>query len=118
MAEVSPRWWGIIVSLNHEEGCFAATGVPGAEALFNAIPPPWGQIVLIAVRIHKAWIGANIGTDGVDLHFNWGGFLHYVGRRGEPQPCTAAGTGLTVGKRTVSSVSGTSDAPRAWSRGQ
>jgi hypothetical protein len=90
MAEVSGRWWGIIASLNHEEVCGIATGSSADEVLLNAIPPPWGQIVLLSVKIHKAWIGANIGHDGVDLHFNWGGFLHYVGRRGDPQPCTGA----------------------------
>ena len=87
MARVRTNWWGLIVELNREEGCFVATGSPAGEALLNAIPPPWGQLVLLAVKVHKAWIAANTGTDGVDLHFNWGGFLHYVGRRGDAQPC-------------------------------
>ena len=117
MATVSTRWWGIIVSLNHEEGCFAATGSPAGEALLNAIPPPWGQIVLIAVKIHKAWIGANIGSDGVDLHFNWGGFLHYVGRRGDPQPCAGLGAGPNLALKAPSFVGRQVDAPRVWSRG-
>jgi hypothetical protein len=88
MASVEARWWGIIVSLNRGEGCFAATGIPAAEVLLNAIPPPFGQIVLVAIKIHKAWIGANVGAEGVDLHFNWGGFLHWVGSRGALQPCS------------------------------
>ena len=88
MAEIATRWWGIIVSLNREEGCLAATGSREGEALLNAIPPPWGQLVLLAVKIHKFWIGSNAGTDGIDLHFNWAGFLHYVGRRGDPAPCS------------------------------
>jgi hypothetical protein len=117
MATLSTRWWGIIVSLNHEEGCFAATGSPAGEALLNAIPPPWGQIVLIVIKIHKAWIGANIGGDGVDLHFNWGGFLHYVGRRGDPEPCTGLGVGSRLGGKTVSAGRQV-DAPRVWSRGR
>jgi hypothetical protein len=87
MAQIRTNWWGLIVELNREEGCFVATGSPAGEALLNAIPPPWGQLVLLAVKVHKAWIGANTGTEGVDLHFNWAGFLHYVGRRGDAQPC-------------------------------
>jgi hypothetical protein len=88
MAAVETRWWGVIVSLDRPGGCFAATGVPEAgDLLLLTIPAPWGQIVLLAVKLHKAWIGANMGTDGVDLHFNWGGFLHFVAGRGEPQSC-------------------------------
>lgn len=88
MASGELRWWGAIVHLDREEGCFAVTGSPAGEALLNAIPQPWGALVSLAVKMHKAWIGSNAGTEGVDLHFNWGGFLHYVGRRGDPQPCT------------------------------
>lgn len=87
MASGEFRWWGVIVSLNREEACLVATGSPAGEAMLNAIPAPWGQLVLLAVKVHKAWINANTGTDGTDLHFNWGGFLHYVGARGDPQPC-------------------------------
>jgi len=86
MATVQPRWWGVVVSLNREEGCFAATGSPAGEALLNAIPV-WGSIIWGAVKLHKQWIGANTGTDGVDLHFNWAGFLHYVARRGDYEAC-------------------------------
>jgi hypothetical protein len=89
MAQVQTRWWGVIVSLNREEACFAATGIPAGEVLLNAIPI-WGPVIVIAVKFHKAWIGANTGTEGVDLHFNWAGFLHYVGRIGDYQPCDGA----------------------------
>ena len=82
------RWWGAIVSLNRDEGCFAASGLPEfGNFILLAIPPPWGEIVLAAVILHKSWIGGNMGTDGVDLHFNWGGTLHWVARRGNPQGC-------------------------------
>jgi hypothetical protein len=112
MASVSTRWWGVIVSLNREEGCFAATGSPAGEALLNAIPPPWGQIVLLAVKVHKFWIGANMGTEGIDLHFNWGGFLHYVGRRGDPQACTDA----TPRAEAPARPRGATTKRAAWSR--
>jgi|tagenome__1003787_1003787.scaffolds.fasta_scaffold18072195_1 hypothetical protein len=87
MARCELRWWGAIVQLNHEEACFASTGSSTGEALLNAIPPPWGELVKLAVRLNKNWIRANVGTDGVDLHFNWAGFLHWVGRVGDAQPC-------------------------------
>ncbi|MDL5159891.1 hypothetical protein [Actinomycetospora termitidis] len=87
MAEVEPRFWGLIVHLDQGEGCFAAQGVPAGELALGAIPV-WGPLILAAVKIHKAWIGANTGDQGVDLHFNWGGFLHFVGRRGNPFTCS------------------------------
>lgn len=87
MATVKTRWWGIIVELNRDEACFAATGIDGYDYLLLAIPPPWGEIVVVAVVAHKVWIGSNTGVDGADLHFNWAGFLHHVGRRGSFQKC-------------------------------
>jgi hypothetical protein len=95
MATVQPRWWGVVVSLDREEGCFAATGSPAGEALLNAIPV-WGPLVWGIVKLHKQWIAANTGTEGVDLHFNWGGFLHYVGRRGDYEPCVGAAALIRV----------------------
>jgi hypothetical protein len=89
MATVQPRWWGVIVTLNREEACFAATGSPAGEALLNTIPI-WGPIIWAAVKLHKLWIASNTGTDGVDLHFSWLGFLQYVGRRGHFEPCAGA----------------------------
>jgi hypothetical protein len=86
MAQVQTRWWGVIVSLNREEACFAATGSPVGEALLNSIPV-WGQLIWLAVKVHKTWIAANTGTDGIDLHFSWAFVLHYVGRRGDYQSC-------------------------------
>jgi hypothetical protein len=86
VATVRPRWWGVVVELNRDEGSLAVTGSPAAEAMLSAVPPPWGQLVLLAVKVHKHWIGANMGTNRVDLHFNLAGFLHYVGSHGDPQP--------------------------------
>jgi hypothetical protein len=86
MATVQSRWWGVIVTLNREEGCFAATGSAAGEALLNTIPV-WGPLIWAAIKLHKLWIASNTGTDGVDLHFNWLGFLQYVGRRGAFEPC-------------------------------
>jgi len=87
MASVKTRWWGVIVELNRDEACFAATGIDGYEYLMAAIPPPWNVIVVAAVKLHKIWIGRNVGTNGADMHFNWAGFLHNVKRRGPFQSC-------------------------------
>jgi hypothetical protein len=89
MAEIQPQIWGAIVSLNREEACFASRGLPEGEGLIMAaVPQPWGTLVVALVKLHKFLIGANVGTNGVDLHINWGGFLHHVARRGDLQACS------------------------------
>jgi hypothetical protein len=89
MASVRPMLWGAIVSLTREEACFAAGGIPVAEALvMSSVPQPWGTIAVGVIRLHKMVIGRNTGSDGADLHINWGGFLHYVARRGDYVACT------------------------------
>jgi hypothetical protein len=88
MPSVSVQWWGAVIGLDRSEGCFAATGVPEAGALILAtVPQPYGAAVAAAVVIHKAWIGSQMGTEGVDLHLNWAGFVHWVQRRGDPMAC-------------------------------
>jgi len=85
---VEVRWWGVIVSLDREWGCFAATGIPALEELIKSVvPSPFGDAVVAAIRWHKGWIGRNVGTDGLDLHFNWAGFLHWVEPRGPREGC-------------------------------
>jgi hypothetical protein len=96
MAEVSAKWWGIIVSLNHEEGCGIATGSSADEALLNALPSPWGPFVFSVVKTQRDWIGRTMGSDGVDLHINVMGFLQFVGSRGDPRPCTGATLGTLI----------------------
>jgi hypothetical protein len=82
------RWWGAVVSLDRSAGCFAAHGVPAAgDLVLLSIPPPWGPLVLIAVKAHKAWIASQMGANGVDLHLNWAGFVHWVGPRGGRLDC-------------------------------
>jgi hypothetical protein len=86
--ELEARLWGAILHLDRSEGCFAATGVPAAgDLLLLTIPWPYGPAALAAVKLHKAWIGSRLGSEGVDLHFNWGGFMHWVETRGFVQPC-------------------------------
>jgi len=87
MPEAEFKWWGLIVHLDRQEGCFAANGVPEAAALFALIPQPYGVAAAATVQLNKAWIGSRVGTEGVDLHFNWAGFMHWVEPRGEPQEC-------------------------------
>lgn len=87
MAKVKTRWWGVIVELDRDEACFAATGIDGYDYITGAIAPPWGALVVAAILVHKAWIGGNTGANGVDLHFNWAGFLHHVAQRGPYQRC-------------------------------
>jgi hypothetical protein len=89
MPGIEMRWWGAVVHLDRYEGCLAATGVPAArDLLLQAIPPPYGPIVLAAVQQQKQLIGSRMGTEGVDLHFNWiGGFIHLVETKGQTQPC-------------------------------
>lgn len=60
------------------------------EQLLNLIPPPWGQIAAATVIANKAWIRSNIGAEGTDLHLNWLGTIHWVGRRGDPSNCLQA----------------------------
>jgi hypothetical protein len=85
--EIQFWWWGANISLDRTTACFAAKGIPQAgDLLLLTIPPPWGPLALVAVKAHKAWIHAQMGTAGVDLHFNWAGFLHWVGPRGHSAP--------------------------------
>ncbi|MFE5817960.1 hypothetical protein [Streptomyces sp. NPDC056479] len=83
MAEVQTRWWGLVVSLDRSEGDFAATGIPVAGELLVLTVPLYGPLILAAIEAHKQWIGSRLGTEGVDLHLNWAGFLHWVETRGE-----------------------------------
>src|SRR2546429_1730505 len=97
MPEFEFRWWGGIVHLDRQEGCFAATGVPEASLLFAAIPQPYGLAAAATVQLNKAWIGSRAGTEGVDLHFNWAGFMHWVETRCKPQACEQSRAGAGNG---------------------
>jgi hypothetical protein len=81
------RWWGVILHLNRDAACWAAANHPEMENLLNSIPEPWRTIVRGAIAVYKWLIGSLAGTEGVDIHFNWFGFVHWIGGRGEPQPC-------------------------------
>ena len=81
------RIWGVIVHLNREAACWAAKSHPEFERLLEAIPEPWRTIVRGVIFVHKWIMGQVTGTDGLDLHFNWFGFLHWMGPRGTVQPC-------------------------------
>jgi len=86
--EVRFQWWDVIVSLDRTVGCFAASGRPEGEALIAAfVPPPWSAFAIAAIRAHKTWIGSRMGSEGVDLYFNWAGFIHRVEPRGHLQSC-------------------------------
>lgn len=81
------RPWGVIVHLNREAGCWAAQSRPELEQLLNAIPEPYGTFVRGAIAVHKWAFARSMGEGGLDLHFNWFGFLHWFGPNGTPQPC-------------------------------
>ena len=85
--EVQVRWWGLIVSLDRSTGCAVAHGIPEAEALLNAIPPPWGQLVILGIRLQRALIASRMGAEGVDIHINWAGIVHWAEPRGPLQGC-------------------------------
>jgi hypothetical protein len=57
----------------------------GAAAGVN--PEPWRTIVRGAIAAYKWAFGNSTGTDGLDLHFNWFGFIHWWGPTGASQPC-------------------------------
>lgn len=85
---VEPRLWGVIVHLDREVGCWAATGLPQLElAIMAAVPSPFNVLVVAAIKLHKAWIGSRMGSNGVDLHISWAGFIHWVEPRGDLQAC-------------------------------
>jgi hypothetical protein len=81
-------WWGFILHLNHDAACWAAGSHPEFEQYLNRLSEPWRTIVVAAIAAYKWAIGANTGTDGVDIHFNWFGFPHWIGARGGLQPCS------------------------------
>jgi len=87
--QIEFRVWGAIVSLDRATGCFAASGfaTEGEGLMLAAIPPPFNLAAVLAVKLHKAWIGARMGTAGVDVHINWAGFVHWVEPRGSLQGC-------------------------------
>jgi hypothetical protein len=85
--EVQVRWWGLIVSLDRSTGCAVAQGIPEAEALLNIIPPPWGQLVILGIRLQRALIASRMGAEGVDVHINWAGIVHWAEPRGPLQGC-------------------------------
>jgi hypothetical protein len=95
MPSVQFEWWGVRFLLDRSEGCFAATGVPElGDLLLLTIPPPYGPLALAAVKLHKKWIADNVGSEGVELHLNWAGFMHWVEPRGVREPCDA-GRGMS-----------------------
>jgi hypothetical protein len=81
------RWWGVIVHLNREAACWIAQSHPERERLLESIPEPWRTIVRGAIAAYKWAFGNSTGTDGLDLHFNWFGFIHWWGPTGASQPC-------------------------------
>ncbi|WP_157520733.1 hypothetical protein [Herbidospora daliensis] len=87
MASAELRWWGVILHLDQNEACLLAKGRPEGELALNAIPPPYGQLVIGAIALHKAIIRNNIGAQGIDIHISWAGVAHWFGRIGAPQAC-------------------------------
>ena len=85
--ELEFRGWGFIAHLNQDAGCWAAASRPELEKLLEAIPEPWRTFVKGAIAFHKWIFNQRMGTEGLDLHFNWFGFCHWVGPRGGLQPC-------------------------------
>ena len=88
MISVSVRWFGGVVSLDRPEACFAAHGIPAAGELIGAtVALPWSAFIVAAIALHKEWIASQMGQDGVDLHMNWAGFVHWVAPRGDLRAC-------------------------------
>jgi hypothetical protein len=80
------RWWGVIVHLTREAACLAITGSPNFEQPLNEVPEPWRTFIRAAIAAYSWTIGDRIGVDGVDIHLNWFGFVHWIGPSGAPQP--------------------------------
>jgi hypothetical protein len=85
--EVQVRWWGLIVSLDRSTGCDIVQGLSEAEALLNAIPPPWKQLVILGLRLQRDLIASRMGAEGVELHINWAGIVHWAQPRGPLRAC-------------------------------
>ncbi|MFE1839624.1 hypothetical protein [Streptomyces sviceus] len=85
--ELEFRWWGFIAHLNREVGCWVAASHPEAEKYLDAIPEPWRTFVKVAIAVHKWGFNQRMGADGLDMHFNWGGFCHWIGPIGNLQRC-------------------------------
>jgi hypothetical protein len=84
------EWWGVRVVLNRAAACWAAKGIPEAEALIQKyVPVPWNFVAIGVIRLHKLFIGAQMGDQGVELHFSWltGGHLHWVAPVGYRKGC-------------------------------
>jgi hypothetical protein len=60
---------------------------PEFEKLLDAIPEPWRTIVKGAIAAHKWLISKRMGSEGIYIDFNWGGFIHFMGPEGNLQPC-------------------------------
>jgi hypothetical protein len=81
------RWWGVILHLNREVACWAAANRPEVEPYFNAIPEPWRSIVKGVIAVYKFAFGRSTGQNGLDVHLNWFGIVHWWGPNGASQPC-------------------------------
>lgn len=104
MASIVAEWWGLRLGLSHQEACFISSPSFSVEQLANLIPPPWGQMVAGVIVANKTWIRNNVGTSGEEIHLNWAGIIHWVGRRGAPSGCSDASLEATA--ETGSTTSG------------
>jgi hypothetical protein len=83
------RWWGFILHLDRATGCWAAQARPELEKLITGnVGNVWLiQVILGAIALYKWWIGISLGTNGVQIHFNWFGVVHWIAPDGALRPC-------------------------------
>lgn len=80
------EWWGARVFIDRDASCFLAADHPWGYAALMTIPPPWNVVAVAAVKAYKGFLAMQMGSEGVELHFNWSGTLHWIAPRGVPQP--------------------------------
>jgi len=81
------RWWGFILHLDRKTACWAASSHPEYERYLDNIPQPWQTFVRGGIAAYKWLMAVVMGSEGIDIHFNWFGFVHWIGTRGVLQPC-------------------------------
>jgi hypothetical protein len=84
------NWGGAVLSVDRDLACSSVYGYQDLATLLVVsvfIPVPWNFVAMNAVSAYKGWMASQMGSQGVDISFNWWGSVTRIDPRGPHQPC-------------------------------